>query len=157
MSCFIVRGLKVSTTSRPEVLQAPSPPKQFPNTPRSLKLKPGHHEYNLGQGQNQKCRTSNTRTPSQDFPPVDYASAAAIGIAVAMATLMGSGQMSSQAPGQMPGSLERRALCWELGARNLKFCHRGLRILLIIIQTPIIIFPKTLVQSLRPLRQRQQH
>ncbi|CAE7246141.1 PGIC1-A [Symbiodinium sp. CCMP2592] len=38
----------------------------------------------------------------QDFPPVDYASAAAIGIAVAMATLMGSGQMSSQAPGQMP-------------------------------------------------------
>ncbi|CAE7195352.1 Slbp [Symbiodinium microadriaticum] len=38
----------------------------------------------------------------QDFPPVDYASAAAIGIAVAMATLMGSGQMPSQAPGQMP-------------------------------------------------------
>ena len=104
-------------------------------------------KYNLGQGQNQKCRTSNTRTPSQDFPPVDYASAAAIGIAVAMATLMGSGQMSSQAPGQMPGSLERHALCWELGARNLKFCHRGLRILLIIIQTPII-FPKTLVQSI---------
>ena len=52
---------------------------------------------------------------------MDYASAAAIGIAVAMATLMGSGQMPSQAPGQMPGSLERHAL-WSIVS------HRGLNI-----------------------------
>ena len=38
----------------------------------------------------------------QEFPPVDYASAAAIGIAAAVAALMASGQMPAQVPGQMP-------------------------------------------------------